>query len=116
MNKFVFVVLVLCLALVKAVDFQNQQSTLTDSIIAPKGLHIVLKFRVMKFRVITSDEPAKLFWKCEGVEIEFHDIHGNFVKVVSPRSDVEIHAHITVLDNGLLEIYTDHGILLKENS
>ena len=111
MNKFVIVILVLCLALVKAVDFQNQQSTLTDSIIAPKGLHIVLKFRV-----ITSDKPAKLFWKCEGVEIEFHDIHGNFVKVVSPRSDVEIHAHITVLDNGLFEIYTDHGILLKENS
>jgi hypothetical protein len=111
MNKFVFMVLVLCLALVKAVDFQNQQSTLTDSIIAPKGLHIVLKFRV-----ITSDKPAKLFWNGEGVEIEFHDIHGNLVKVVPPRSDVEIHAHITVLDNGSFEIYTDNGILLKENT
>ena len=111
MNKFVVVVLVLCLALVKAVDFQNQQSTPTDSIIAPKGSHIVLKFRV-----ITSDEPAKLFWKGECVEIEFHDIHGNLIKVVPPYSDVEIHAHITVLDNGSFEIYTDHGILLKENS
>jgi len=112
MNKFVFVILVLLsLALVKAVDFQNQQSMSTDSIIAPKGSHIVLKFRV-----ITSDEPAKLLWKGECVKIEFHDIHGNLIKVVPPRSDVEIHAHVTVLDNGSFEIYTDHGILLKENS
>ena len=111
MNKFVFVVLVFCLALVKAVDFQNQQSTPTDSIIAPKGSHIVLKFRV-----VTSDEPAKLFWKGKGVKIEFHDIHGNLIKIVSSHSDVEIHAHIMVLDNGSFEIYTDHGILLEENS
>lgn len=110
MNKFAFVILVLLsLALVKVVDFQSQQSIPTDSIIAPKGSHIVLKFRV-----ITSDKPAKLLWKGEGVKVEFHDIHGNLIKIVPPHSDIEIHAHITVLDNGSFEIYTDHGILLKE--
>ena len=110
MNKFV-VVLFFCLALAKAVSLQNQQSTPTDSITAPKGSHIVLKFRV-----ITFDKPAKLLWKGDDVEIEFHDIHGNLIKTVPPSSDVEIHAHITVLDNGSFEIYTDHGILLKEKS
>ncbi len=87
-------------------NFKNQQSTPTDSIIAPKGSHIVLKSRV-----ITSNEPAKLFWKGEGVKIEFHDIHGNLVKVVPSCSDVEINAHI-MLDNGSFKIY--NSILLGE--